>query len=124
MPFISISTLGTMALRECETLSPEPNSASNRFVMAPISVLGLRFGNHVGDWEHTMVRFVNGVPDVVYYSEHSGGAACTYSPVEKSGDRPVSYTAIGTHANYPVRPHLCRRLQYRLIVDRGSQDIG
>ena len=123
MPFISISTLGTMALREYEILSLEPNSASNRFVMAP-SVLGLRFGNHVGDWEHTMVRFVNGVPDVVYYSEHSGGAAYTYSAVEKSGDRPVSYTAIGTHANYAVRAYLCQLSRYRLIVDHGSQDVG
>ena len=66
------------------------------------SVLGLRFGNHVGDWEHTMVRFINGVPDTVYYSAHSGGAAYEYSAVEKIGDRPVSYTGIGTHANYAV----------------------
>ena len=66
------------------------------------SVLDVRFGNHVGDWEHTMVRFVNGAPDIVYYSEHSGGAAYEYSAVEKIGDRPVSYTGIGTHANYPV----------------------
>lgn len=67
------------------------------------SVLGQRFGNHVGDWEHTMVRFVNGAPDVVYYSEHSSGAAFNYSAVEKIGVRPVSYIATGTHANYAVR---------------------
>jgi len=62
--------------------------------------MGRRFGNHVGDWEHTMVRFINGVPDTVYYSEHSSGAAFKYSAVEKVGDRPVSYIAFGTHANY------------------------
>ena len=71
------------------------------------SVLGLRFGNHVGDWEHTMVRFIDGVPDTVYYSEHSSGAAYKYSAVEKVGDRPVSYTAVGTHANYAVRLSIC-----------------
>jgi len=71
------------------------------------SVLGLRFGNHVGDWEHTMVRFINGVPDTVYYSAHSGGAAYKYSAVEKIGDRPVSYTGIGTHANYAVCLFIC-----------------
>jgi hypothetical protein len=49
-----------------------------------------------------MVRFINGVPDTVYYSAHSGGAAYKYSAVEKIGDRPVSYTGIGTHANYAV----------------------
>jgi len=64
------------------------------------TVLGQRFGDHVGDWEHTMVRFVNGAPDVVYYSEHSSGAAFNYSVVEKIGVRPVSYIATGTHANY------------------------
>lgn len=62
--------------------------------------LGRRFGNHVGDWEHTMVRFINGTPDTVYYSEHSSGAAYKYSAVEKVGVRPVSYIATGTHANY------------------------
>lgn len=52
-----------------------------------------------------MVRFVNGVPDVIYYSEHSSGAAFKYSAVEKVGDRPVSYIAVGTHANYAVCLH-------------------
>ena len=50
-----------------------------------------------------MVRFANGVPDVVYYSEHSSGAAYEYCAVEKVGVRPVSYIALGTHANYAVR---------------------
>lgn len=50
-----------------------------------------------------MVRFINGVPDIVYYSEHSSGAAYKFSAVEKVGDRPVSYIAFGTHANYAVR---------------------
>ena len=71
------------------------------------SVLGSRFGNHVGDWEHTMVRFIDGVPDTVYYSAHSGGAAYKYSAVEKIDVRPVSYTGVGTHANYAVCLSVC-----------------
>lgn len=71
------------------------------------SVLGVRYGNHVGDWEHSMVRFVNGVPDTVFFSAHSGGFAYKYSAVEKEGDRPVGYVGIGTHANYGVSPHPC-----------------
>jgi len=82
------------------------DSASHRLIMAS-SVLGLRFGNHVGDWEHTMVRFINGVPDTVYFSAHSGGTAYKYSAVEKIGDRPVSYIGIGTHANYAVCFSIC-----------------
>lgn len=105
MPFISISSLGTRVIRECDNQSFPSDSTSNRLVTAS-SVLGLSFGNHVGDWEHTMVRFVNGVPDIVYYSAHSGGSAYKYTAVEKIGDRPVSYTGIGTHANYAVCFHL------------------
>lgn len=53
-------------------------------------VAGWRFGNHVGDWEHNAVRFVNGLPESVFYSEHSGGAAYEYQAVEKIGLRVCS----------------------------------
>ena len=105
------------------TLSLDPWKISNRPVIAP-SVLGLRFGNHVGDWEHTMVRFINGTPNAVYFSAHSGGSAYKYSAVEKVGDRPVTYIGNGTHANYPVRLQLYQRSQPHLISDCGCQDCG
>lgn len=41
----------------------------------------------MGDWEHNAVRFVDGVPQAVFYSEHSGGAAYEYQAVEKIGLR-------------------------------------
>jgi hypothetical protein len=62
----------------------------------------LRKGNHVGDWEHTMVRFLNGQPQSVWYSQHANGQAFTYRTVEKSGDRPIAYSAQGSHANYAI----------------------
>lgn len=69
------------------------------------TVLGIRFGNHVGDWEHSLIRFHNGVPKAVFFSAHSGGIAYTYNAVEKgkgSGreGRPVLYSALGSHAMY------------------------
>ena len=70
-----------------------------------------------------MVRFINGIPDTVYYSEHSSGSAYKYSAVDKIGDRPVSYIAIGTHANYAVRLRPCSRSQCHTIVDHWCQDI-
>ena len=63
-------------------------------------VFNIRFGNHVGDWEHTCIRFRHGTPEAVYFSEHNFGSAYTYEAVEKIGKRPVIYSATGTHAMY------------------------
>ncbi|KAI5283700.1 Vacuolar protein sorting-associated protein 62 [Ascosphaera aggregata] len=63
-------------------------------------VLGIRFGNHVGDWEHSLVRFHHGKPKSIFFSAHSAGEAYSYDAVEKIGKRPVIYSASGTHAMY------------------------
>jgi hypothetical protein len=51
------------------------------------AVFNIRFGNHVGDWEHTVVRFQHGKPKAVFFSEHAFGEAYTYDAVEKIGKR-------------------------------------
>ncbi|KAE8336211.1 hypothetical protein BDV24DRAFT_168461 [Aspergillus arachidicola] len=63
-------------------------------------VLNVRFGNHVGDWEHCLVRFHHGKPKALFFSAHSAGEAYSYEAVEKNGERPVIYSALGTHAMY------------------------
>ena len=50
-------------------------------------VFNIRFGNHIGDWEHTLIRFQHGKPKVVFVSEHFFGSAYSYSAVEKIGNR-------------------------------------
>ncbi|KAH8831968.1 hypothetical protein DL96DRAFT_1589529 [Flagelloscypha sp. PMI_526] len=62
------------------------------------------FGNHIGDWEHNMIRFVDGTPRWMHFSAHSDGAAYTWDTVEKTADgqRPIDYAASGSHANYPT----------------------
>lgn len=71
-------------------------------------VLGIEFGDHVGDCkllppfplfsnlsshcprtgEHNMIRFQDGVPQSLWYSQHASGEAFTYNAVQKSGVRP------------------------------------
>lgn len=63
-------------------------------------VFNVRFGNHVGDWEHTAMRFHHGKPKAVFFSEHNFGSAYSFDAVEKIGKRPVVYSAVGTHAMY------------------------
>lgn len=40
-------------------------------------------GNHVGDWEHNMIRFQDGQPQTVWYSQHANGEAFDYDILEK-----------------------------------------
>ncbi|KAH7078819.1 hypothetical protein BKA63DRAFT_251735 [Paraphoma chrysanthemicola] len=63
----------------------------------------LNFGNHVGDWEHTMIRFLNGEPQHIWFSQHANGQAFKYSVVEKTeSGRPIAYSSKGSHANYAM----------------------
>ncbi|OJT10014.1 hypothetical protein TRAPUB_13503 [Trametes pubescens] len=81
-------------------------------------VLDIEFGDHVGDWEHSMVRFVNGAPTTVYLSAHSGGSAFTFDATEKTNGRPTTYIAGGTHANYATPGKHCHDLPLDLLCDQ------
>ncbi|KAH8726516.1 hypothetical protein GQ44DRAFT_613808, partial [Phaeosphaeriaceae sp. PMI808] len=86
------------------------------------AVFNVRFGNHVGDWEHTVVRFHNGEPKAVFFSEHNFGAAYTYQAVEKAGKRPIGYSATGSHAMYGtpgVHPYVLPGGILHDVTDRG-----
>ncbi|KIW87275.1 uncharacterized protein Z519_12178 [Cladophialophora bantiana CBS 173.52] len=70
----------------------------------PDSKPGDHYGNHLGDWEHNMIRFENGNPTGIYFSHHTGGEACAWEDeacLSKQGERPVVFSARGSHANYP-----------------------
>lgn len=51
-----------------------------------------------------MVRFQDGQPTAVWYSQHANGEAFTYDTVDKynGSGRPVVFSANGSHANYAI----------------------
>jgi hypothetical protein len=63
------------------------------------TVVNVRFGNHVGDWEHCLVRFYNGKPKALFFSAHSAGEAYSYEAVEKIGQR-VGFTLLLCTSSY------------------------
>ena len=65
--------------------------------------------------EHNMIRFQNGEPQALWYSQHSGGQAFTYGALEKQGKRPYAYSANGTHAVYSIAG---------FVPCYGSKNIG
>lgn len=74
----------------------------DQLVKGPKAESGMHFGNHVGDWEHNMVRFRGGKPVGIYYSQHEGGTAYEWDASELTleGERPIVYSARGSHANF------------------------
>ncbi|EGR49687.1 uncharacterized protein TRIREDRAFT_105775 [Trichoderma reesei QM6a] len=63
---------------------------------------GMHFGDHVGDWEHNMIRFRDGKPIGIWYSQHVTGAAYKWDhkALSMKDDRPLVFSAYGSHANY------------------------
>ncbi|RAL66009.1 hypothetical protein DID88_005670 [Monilinia fructigena] len=86
------------------------------------TVMKMRFGNHVGDWEHSLIRFHNGVPKAVFFSAHFGGLGYHYKAVEKGQGpgregRPVIYSAVGSHAMYATPGTHPYVLPFKLLAD-------
>jgi len=95
------------------------------------TVLGIRFGNHVGDWEHCMIRFEHGIPRAMFLSEHAGGKAYAWGAMEKAIregkngekiERPVIYSAVGSHAMYAspgLHPYVLPFKLLKDVTDKG-----
>lgn len=49
-----------------------------------------------------MIRFIDGAPQALWFSQHSSGEAFTYDCLLKINGRPVDYSGRGTHANYAI----------------------
>ncbi|GME89822.1 unnamed protein product [Ambrosiozyma monospora] len=79
------------------------------------------YGDHVGDWEHSLVRFYKGEPVIVWMSAHGGGGAFFYKNLEKSDDdegkHPIIFSASGSHANYPSVGQHSHDIPYAILSD-------
>nr|XP_043621065.1 uncharacterized protein LOC122592816 [Erigeron canadensis] len=63
-----------------------------------------RVGQHVGDWEHVVLRISNFTGELwsVYFSQHSGGLWVDLTHLEFiEGNKTVVYASRNGHANYP-----------------------
>ncbi|MCE9669349.1 Vps62-related protein [Myxococcus stipitatus] len=78
------------------------------------------FGNHVGDWEHLTVRFVDGRPTELYMAQHSDGARFLFGDkaiLLVAGLHPEVYAALGSHGLYPD----AARHVYKTIILTGEK---
>lgn len=98
------------------------------FNLGPFVMGGGPYGNHVGDWEHSLVRFYNGVPKLVWMSAHGGGTAYKFEAMErmklknsnndgKFPNRPVLFSGRGTHANYATVGQHSHDIPYYILSD-------
>ncbi|CCE82753.1 Piso0_002497 [Millerozyma farinosa CBS 7064] len=90
------------------------------FNLGPFVMGSGPYGNHVGDWEHSLVRFYKGEPIIVWMSAHGGGGAYFYRNLEKYKlDRrhPIIFSARGTHANYVSVGQHPHDLPYEILCD-------
>jgi hypothetical protein len=88
------------------------------------TVARLRFGNHVGDWEHCMIRFQDGVPRAVFLSEHEGGQAFEFAAMSRYRrfpKRPVIFSAVGSHAMYALPGKHPYVLPFGMLADETDR---
>ena len=64
-------------------------------------LFNFRLNEHESDWEQVTVRLDSDKkPTGVFYSAHEGGGAGGWGAIEKEGEHPIVYVALGAHANY------------------------
>lgn len=78
------------------------------------------YGDHVGDWEHFTVRFVDGYPYQMYMAQHNQGYTFEWGSKEVALDdnfRPIIYSAKGSHGLYPFTgKHIYKKVEVARIT--------
>lgn len=73
---------------------------SNVCTLASLAGYDKSYGNHVGDWESVTIRFQGNEPIAAYLSAHGDRPKHNWHDLEFDGQRPVVYSAKGSHALY------------------------
>ncbi|KAI0131900.1 hypothetical protein BJ170DRAFT_679798 [Xylariales sp. AK1849] len=87
-------------------------------------VLDINFDEHVGDWEHVMIRFVDSKPYAIYLSEHGAGSAYYWDVMTFNGNHPITYIATGSHANYATAGSQDYTIALGLVSDTTDAGYG
>jgi hypothetical protein len=90
------------------------------FNLGPFVMGSGPYGNHIGDWEHCLIRFKNKEPELLWMSAHGGGSAYYFEAMEKyekDDNRPVLFAARGTHANYATAGQHSHDIPYHMLSD-------
>lgn len=96
----------------------------------PLTYADTYYGNHVGDWEHMTVRFVNGYPYQVYLSQHSDGDTYMFGDktlalgTQDGGFGAEVYSAEGSHGLYGYTGNIVyKTIVYIDLIDKTSKGI-
>lgn len=92
------------------------------FNLGPFVMGAGPYGNHLGDWEHSLVRFSKETekPEIVWMSAHGGGTAYWFETLEKldiDPNRPLIMAARGTHANYVTGGQHSHDIPWSVLCD-------
>lgn len=98
------------------------------FNLGPFVMGAGPYGNHLGDWEHSLVRFSKRTqkPEIVWMSAHGGGTAYWFDSMGKldtDPNRSVILAARGTHANYVTGGQHSHDIPWSVLcdfTDRGA----
>ncbi|GJD01100.1 vacuolar protein sorting-associated protein 62 [Colletotrichum higginsianum] len=73
----------------------------DRLVNGGKAASGMHFGDHIGDWEHNMIRFRDGKPTGMYFSQHVDGESYGWDDAKLSK---VDGRAGPPDESYPTPP--------------------
>lgn len=98
------------------------------------TVLGIQFGNHIGDWEHVTVRLMKYEensrtyyrPTIIDYSAHSFRNYTSWDEIEiVENTHPVAYTAQGSHGFWKDGgTHVYADAKVLKLTDECSQGLA